>query len=343
MPKLARDLSREIVLPDRQSWPQMRLPELWQLHEQGLTLYQNLHNHVHTSAAVNPQSLKSETSSAQTQGNLLELKRVIAHRLLTDCNFCVHNCRVNRKAGPAGYCQLSSQSTLSGSYIHWGEEAPIRPTWALFFGGCTMHCVYCHNWRETFDLSQTRAYTPESVATDLSQTEQDFKTISFIGGTPEPHLHWILDFALALLPSVQAPFVFNNNATLSQEGLSLMHGVVDIYLPDFKHGNNRCAWQLTKIASYLEHVQANLQAYLEQGAAILVRHLALPGHLECCTRPILERLAQDYPKVTVNIMTQYRPMYRAERMESLKRRLNSNEIQRIEQWVQELNLRQVAA
>lgn len=277
-----------------------------------------------------------------TQGpSWLALKLELARRLLSSCNYCVHDCKVDRVKGQTGYCQLDARPRISGSYLHWGEEAPISPTWAIFFSGCTMHCLYCHNWRETFDLEAGAVFEPVMLAQTLLEQKGRYRTISLIGGTPEPQLHAILELALGLDQSVTAPLVFNSNATLSAIGLELMEGVIDIYLPDFKHGNDTCAWQLTKISHYLRGFRANLDAYISQGAAVLVRHLVVPGHLDCCTRPILEILARDYPGVAVNVMHQYRPMYKATERPGLDRVLARDERDQVDAWVSELKLRTV--
>ena len=271
----------------------------------------------------------------------LSVKLELARRLLTQCNYCVHDCRVNRLAGETGYCGLDGRPWISGSYLHCGEEAPLNPTWAVFFSGCTMHCTYCHNWRETFDLSAGSTLEPVELATRLLAEKGRYRTLSLIGGTPEPQLHAVLALAAALDDAVDVPLVFNNNATLSRIGLELMEGVVDIYLPDFKHGNDTCAWKLTKIGAYLESIRTNLRAYLDQGTGLLVRHLVVPGHLECCTRPVLNTLAAEFPGVAVNIMFQYRPMYQAATKAGLDRILTPAEKRQVAGWVKELELRQV--
>lgn len=323
MPDIARIKSKRLYLdcPDPDS---MDLEQLLFWHQQGLKQWRQR---------------SSATSPLQTGYSWLVIKQKLAHRLLTQCNLCVHDCRVDRIQGERGYCQLDAEIRISGSYLHWGEEAPISPTWAVFFSGCTMHCVYCHNWRETFDLKAGRVVDAQQLAQDLETHQGQYQTISFIGGTPEPQLHGILDLALALPDTVQAPLVFNSNATLSQIGLELMEGVIDIYLPDFKHGNQACAWQLTKIDNYLQSMDTNLKAYRAQRAGVLVRHLVIPGHLECCTHPILTRLAQDYPEFSVNVMFQYRPMYQAANKPLINRSLSEDEEAQVKQWIQELGVK----
>lgn len=326
--------SARIVFPELpQDLGELNLAELWDYHQKGLA---------HLRQAKSISKGLSEVSTVQVV-NLLQIKQALAERHVSHCDFCVHHCRVDRHDGEMGYCQLSAVSPYSGAYIHWGEEAPIRPTWAVFLGGCTMHCTYCHNWRDTFDTRQQALFTPTVMLQALRAHAGEYRTLSFIGGTPEPHLHTLIDCAVALnaAPELAAPLVFNSNATLSAVGLDLMEGVVDVYLPDYKHGNDRCAWNLTKISHYQETLQTNLRRYRSQQAGMLVRHLVLPEHLDCCTRPVLETLARDYPDVVVNVMLTYQPMYKAESMSQIDRTLRPSEKEKVRSWIEELQLKQL--
>lgn len=316
---------------------------LWRYHGVGLQAYRQ-HRSVFSLETLRQSECQEGDEKKRHSVSWLEIKRELAFRHLSHCDFCVHDCRVDRTVGQQGYCQLSVDSPFSGAYLHWGEEPPLRPTWAVFFGGCTMHCVYCHNWRDTFETRQQKVFTPQAWVQQLRAQKGSYRTLSFIGGTPEPHLHTLLDglCLLAESPELSAPVVFNSNATLSAVGLDLMEGAVDIYVPDYKHGNNTCAWTLTKIARYQEALTLNLQRYAEQKAGVLVRHLPLPGHLECCTYPVLQDLARHYGQMAVNIMPEYQPMYKAEQMPGIDRCLSPAEKEKIAHWVHTLGLRQVA-
>jgi putative pyruvate formate lyase activating enzyme len=97
---------------------------------------------------------------------------------------------------------------------------------------------------------------------------------------------------------------------MSIETMELLDGVIDVYLADFKYGNDRCAARLSKVDRYLEVVSRNHLIASNQGDMI-VRHLMLPGHLECCTLPVLDWLAKNTPNAAVNIMGQYHPAHHA--------------------------------
>jgi putative pyruvate formate lyase activating enzyme len=93
---------------------------------------------------------------------------------------------------------------------------------------------------------------------------------------------------------------------LTPEAMQILADVVDIWLPDFKWGNDRCAVKYSRIARYFEVVSRNHSMAYENGD-LIIRHLIMPGHVECCTKPILDWIAKNCPRALVNVMSQYRP------------------------------------
>jgi putative pyruvate formate lyase activating enzyme len=69
--------------------------------------------------------------------------------------------------------------------------------------------------------------------------------------------------------------------------------------------------------------------YTHGSKNIMVRHLVMPGHVDCCTKPILTWLAQHTPKVLVNIMGQYHPDHLVSRTQysEINRRVSPVEMQ----------------
>ncbi len=60
---------------------------------------------------------------------------------------------------------------------------------------------------------------------------------------------------------------------------------------------------------------------------LIIRVLVLPGHNDCCTRPILNWIAVNLgPWTRVNLMFQYRPEWRARERSELSRRLTRQEM-----------------
>jgi len=76
-------------------------------------------------------------------------------------------------------------------------------------------------------------------------------------------------------------------------------------------------------------------------AEILVRHSVMPGHIECCSKPILCWLAQNAPHAAVNIMGQYRPAYKVTPTDypELARRVSGQEMHEVKVFAQILGIK----
>ena len=81
----------------------------------------------------------------------------------------------------------------------------------------------------------------------------------------------------------------------------------DVWLPDFKFGPGRCALELARTGWYWESVTQNLLRLRDRREDFTIRHLIMPGHVECCTAPVLDWIVAYMPEAPVNIMDQYHP------------------------------------
>ena len=91
------------------------------------------------------------------------------------------------------------------------------------------------------------------------------------------------------------------------DGRTILRVLTDVWLPDFKFGPGRCAMTLAKTPWYWETVTGNLLLLRDWGEDLTIRHLVMPGHVACCTYPVLDWIAEHMPEVPVNVMDQYRP------------------------------------
>ena len=91
----------------------------------------------------------------------------------------------------------------------------------------------------------------------------------------------------------------------------------------------------------------NLKQIHGRGEDLVIRHLIMPNHVECCTKPVLDWIALNIPEVPVNIMDQYYPdnlcdpsssTYR-ERYNEIARSPTEEEVIRSYQYAKELNLK----
>ena len=123
------------------------------------------------------------------------------------------------------------------------------------------------------------------------------------------------------------------------EVLEYLDSVVDIYLTDFKYGcNENAAIYSPGADNYVELTrEAHLMMQKQVGTAsvdtatglmqrgLMIRHLVMPGDV-ACTREVMKWIADNLPKDTyVNIMSQYTPVYRADKYPEINRRITRKE------------------
>ncbi len=136
-----------------------------------------------------------------------------------------------------------------------------------------------------------------------------------LGGEPTIHLPDVLEF-ISHLPD-DARLIWKTNAHGSAQARELIAGLFDVHLPDFKFGNDACAQRLAKVPDYVQTVRENL-LWAAQDADLIVRHLLMPNHLDCCWRPIAEWLAAELPGVKVNLRSGFWPAWHTARHPDLR-------------------------
>lgn len=271
-----------------------------------------------------------DSSKGVQPPSLLDLKVELAQRIYHVCHFCERRCRVDRAVTP-GFCGVLD-SRYSSEFLHYGEEAELVPSHTIFFTGCTFNCVFCQNWDiARHPLAGTHA-EPERLAERIdARACEGSHNVNWVGGDPTPHILTILKTlrALAEVPyrrdvggrDVGTPAVFNSNAYYSREAMKLLDGVIDVYLSDFKYGNDECARRYSGVASYLETVTRNLRASRKR---LIIRHLVMPGHVSCCTHPVIQWVRDVMPEVKFNLMFQYTP-YNVARYPEINRHISDAE------------------
>lgn len=257
--------------------------------------------------------------------SLLDLKIEIARRILENCHYCEIRCGADRFKGP-GACGVDATSHISSEFLHMGEEPELIPSHTIFFEGCTFECVYCQNWSIAIRVSG-RAVDPEAIARAIElRHRQGSVNVNFVGGDPTPHLRTILN--IINHTSINIPAVWNSNMYMTPESMKLLEGTIDVYLADFRYGNDRDAEHYSSAKNYWKVTTRNFLIAREQ-AELLVRHLVLPGHVECCTVPIVKWCAENLGRdVRFNLMFQYRPEYRASNFPEINRPLTDREVAR---------------
>lgn len=263
--------------------------------------------------------------------------RAAAH--LADCHLCPFHCGV-RRAEAEGVCRVGVTSYIASEMLHFGEEEMLRPAHAIFFSGCTARCAFCTAARFAFRSTYGVTVTPELLAARILQRQDaGARSLCFIGGDPAPHIPLIVETLELLGARRTIPAVFNSNFYLTGDALELLDNVIDIYLPDFKFGPatgaESCGEAVGGMPGYWNVVTRCIERALVRGKRVIVRHLLMPGHFDCCTAPVLAWLAAR-PGLEVSLLTQYLAPARVRG--DLAASLTMADIQRAQQLAVELGL-----
>jgi putative pyruvate formate lyase activating enzyme len=156
-----------------------------------------------------------------------------------------------------------------------------------------------------------------------------------LGGEPTIHLPAVLKLVAALPDN--AKLIWKTNAHGSAQARALLDGLFDVWLADYKFGNDTCALCLSRTPDYTRIVQENL-LWAARHSELIVRHLLMPGHVECCWRPVAEWLAGELPGVKVNLRSGFWPAWQAERHPELRRTTSDAETERALALAHELGL-----
>lgn len=262
-------------------------------------------------------------------------------KIMEKCTLCERKCKVNRLDGEIGFCRVPNKMLIASEFLHFGEEFFFIPSHTIFFMGCNFHCQFCQNWSISQWYEEGYEIEPKELAEIIKIRKiQGSKNVNFVGGEPTPYLLWILKTLRELKDlNVNVPIIWNSNFYMSKKVMKILNKVIDVYLSDFKYGNDECARKLSLVENYVEIVTRNL--LLAKGE-IVIRHLILPNHVECCSYPILEWIAKNLGnKCIVNIMDQYTPYYKVwekEELAYLRRGIRESEFRSVIEKAKKLGL-----
>jgi len=259
----------------------------------------------------------------------------LARQALTHCNLCPRRCGVDRTAGEKGYCGLDDSVRCFREILYFGEERELVPSHQIHFAGCNLRCEFCvvAEWNEQ-PYAASQMNVEDMVKKIAYRRSQGAKTLNLLGGEPAVNLHGILELLGRIDPKITV--VWNSNMYYNDMVDELMVGLADIYLADLKCGNTRCAAALLGAKDYVAVARQNI---LKAGkhADVIVRHLIMPGHNECCLRPTLTWLAENIPEVKLSLRGNYIPP--AEAILAPRRYLKEEELQCAKDMAQSMGLK----
>ncbi len=261
----------------------------------------------------------------------------------TNCRLCPRACGVDRTQGQRGFCGQPDGMRVAKIMRHFWEEPVLAGeggSGAVFFSGCTLGCLYCQN-QQISTGQQGDRMEPAALRARMEELiSQGAENIDLVTPT-----HFLPDILPALQPKLPVPVVYNCGGYESVETLRALEGLVDIYLPDFKYGNNGLAFQLSGAGNYFSVAASAIQEMVRQTGpyvmegeklkrGVLIRHLILPGQIENSLK-VLDWIGETFPKgtVLVSLMRQYTPMERVRNMPPLNRTVTEEEYEAVLSWM----------
>ncbi|MFH1083601.1 MAG: radical SAM protein [Pseudomonadota bacterium] len=273
--------------------------------------------------------------------------------IMKACNLCPRQCGINRLDGNEGFCQSSSQLEISSYHPHFGEERPLvgrGGSGTIFLTNCGLRCVFCINWEiNQGGIGKTRNIG-DLAGMMLHLQKSGCHNINFVTPTHySPHI--VLAVDMAAEKGLRLPLVYNTCGWERLEILKKLDGIIDIYLPDFKYSDGKMAAKYSSDAKdYPEITKAALLEMNRQvGVArpagdglmyrgLMIRHLVMPNGVSG-TKEVIGWIAENLPKDTyLNIMSQYRPMYKAVDYPEISRRISRKEFSDAMQWAKAAGL-----
>jgi putative pyruvate formate lyase activating enzyme len=297
----------------------------------------------------------------------LKVRAEDAYNNLTSCTSCPRDCKVDRINGEYGICTSGHLPIVSSYTAHFGEEPVLSGTHGagnIFFGNCNLKCIYCQNFEisQNPNIEKQKEVTHNRLAEIMIELQN--KTCHNIGLVSPTHFSATIlkSIYLAAQQGLNLPIIYNTNGYDSVEMLKHYDGVIDIYLPDFKYGNNEYAKKYSLVDNYFEKTkEAIKEMYRQVGdelvyngdvvvRGLIIRHLILPNDLSDSER-VFKFIAEELsPKVHISLMSQYYPTNKAYKDILIDRALRNSEydkaLQLLEKyglhngWIQEMESQQ---
>lgn len=261
--------------------------------------------------------------------------------MLRRCRICPRNCEVDRLAGELGACRVGADLMVSSYGPHFGEERPLvgrQGSGTVFLTYCNLRCIFCQNY-EISHLGEGEVVGAQVGARImLSLQQRGCHNINWVSPTHQTPM-LVEATRIARQERLRLPIVYNCGGYEAVETLRLLEGIVDIYMPDAKYGDNEAGRRLSGAPDYWDrnrealsemHRQVGDLILDESGVALrglLVRHLVLPSDM-ARTAAVMQFLSSLSTNTYVNVMAQYRPEYRAREAEEIARPVTREEYRR---------------
>ena len=240
-----------------------------------------------------------------------------------NCLLCPRKCGTNRRTGQTGVCGVSSEIKVARAALHYWEEPCIsgkRGSGAVFFSGCSLHCVFCQN-REISDGKEGKVISKERLSDIFMELAgKGANNINLVTpGQYIPDIVWAVNNAKSR--GMKLPIIYNTSGYENVTELKLLEGIVDVYLPDFKYMDSTLSAMYSRAKDYPSVAKQALSEIVRQQPdvviddatgliqkGVIVRQLLLPGHVNDA-KAVLKYLYDTYhDHVYISMMSQFTPI-----------------------------------
>lgn len=271
---------------------------------------------------------------------------------LKKCKLCPRKCNIDRYNN-TGFCGAGSQAKIALVSLHpWEEPCLVGEKGAgtVFFSYCNLRCVYCQNY-EISHGGKGIIVTDERLAEIfLEQQARGAATLDLV--TPTHYaLNIIKALDIARQQGFNLPVVYNSSAYETPETIAALNGYVDIYLPDLKYFSPEASEKYSKAKDYFKVASQAIQKMYEQvgktvlandgrmTSGVLVRHMVLPSYRHDSMQ-IVKWLWNNFgDNISISLMSQYTPMYKAGDYKKINRRLTTFEYESVVNYAIDLGIK----
>ena len=269
-----------------------------------------------------------------------------------NCLLCPRKCGINRSTGQTGVCGVSSEIKVARAALHYWEEPCIsgkRGSGAVFFSGCSLHCVFCQN-REISDGKEGKVISKERLSDIFIELAgKGANNINLVTpGQYIPDIVWSVNDAKSR--GMKLPIIYNTSGYENVTELKLLEGIVDVYLPDFKYMDSTLSARYSRAKDYPSVAKQALSEMVRQQPdvviddatgliqkGVIVRQLLLPGHVNDA-KAVLKYLYDTYhDHVYISMMSQFTPIALKDYPE-INRTVTKREYERLVNYALEIGI-----
>ena len=269
-----------------------------------------------------------------------------------NCLLCPRKCGINRSTGQTGVCGVSSEIKVARAALHYWEEPCIsgkRGSGAVFFSGCSLHCVFCQN-REISDGKEGKVISKERLSDIFMElADKGANNINLVTpGQYIPDIVWAVNDAKSR--GMKLPIIYNTSGYENVTELKLLEGIVDVYLPDFKYMDSALSAMYSRAKDYPSVAKQALSEMIRQQPdvviddatgliqkGVIVRQLLLPGHVNDA-KAVLKYLYDTYhDHIYISMMSQFTPIALKDYPE-INRTVTKREYERLVNYALEIGI-----